>query len=130
MASKVKSETEVGVAGSEGNRKEGERKWWYCGRFAQKSFRQILMDMTLHGVPHIADNDRAIWNRLLWFLAVGCSLGIFLTMFFWLNQDYYNYPYKTMMSSTPTDRLALPAVTICNINTMDVSLTSYADTLR
>ncbi|XP_076468401.1 acid-sensing ion channel 1-like [Babylonia areolata] len=132
MNTKVRSESDLQISGSDVKQKDGKKKkkWRLWNLFTTKSIRQIISDMTIHGVPHVADKEIAVWNRLLWLLGVCSSLGVFLAMFYWLQEDYYQYPYKTMVSSAPTYRLPFPAVSICNINTMDVSRVAYAESLR
>ena len=58
------------------------------------------------------------------------SLGLFLHVYYDLMVDYYSYPYKTVIVSTPSDVMPFPAISLCNINTLDVSNVSYAQPLR
>ena len=38
-----------------------------------------------------------------------------------LFNSYHKYPFKTSVTVTPTDQLPFPAVTICNLNSLEVS---------
>ena len=59
--------------------------------------------------------------RIIWIVLVLFGIGSLINMLVDLFDSYHKYPFKTVVRVTPTDHLPFPAVTICNLNSFEVS---------
>lgn len=91
--------------------------------------REDASNITFHGIRHVVE-DRPAHRRIMWALLWMSSMSVFLWLFAVVMLDYINSPFNTINPAYPQSSLIFPAITICNINSLDVSRVSYAKELR
>ncbi|XP_031627357.1 pickpocket protein 28-like [Contarinia nasturtii] len=89
-----------------------------CTNTCRESFRQFLLNCTLHGLKYVGDRNITYFERT--FFGLMFLLVFFLSVFFISNVwiKYSASPMIISLSSMSTDirELPFPAVTICNMN--------------
>ncbi|ELU09628.1 hypothetical protein CAPTEDRAFT_190803 [Capitella teleta] len=79
-------------------------------------FAEYAANATIHGLRNTVDPAIGRVRRILWvLLLVGFAGYLILTIIFRV-QRYITYPVASKMQMIETDIIALPAMTICNIN--------------
>lgn len=91
--------------------------------------REDASNITFHGIRHIVE-ERPAHRRIMWTLLWCSSMSVFLWLFAVVILDYMNSPFNTINPAYPQSSLPFPAITICNINSLDVTKVSYAKELR
>ena len=84
-----------------------------------KSWRSVVQTFckstTMHGMSRLIDSTRAIF-RLTWLLTVLTFLCILLWQAYRLVDEYRGSPSTTTINMITNNKLAFPAVTVCNMN--------------
>ncbi|XP_070558969.1 amiloride-sensitive sodium channel subunit gamma-like [Ptychodera flava] len=77
--------------------------------------QQFADNTTAHGIPRIV-NSKYAWAKVLWFLIVGSSTGVFVWQASKLVTEYFSWPVDVSIDVISKKDVAFPAVTVCNMN--------------
>ena len=68
--------------------------------------------------------------RFLWVAVSLANMAIFMWFMIVFIADVYTYPSHMKLTATPSYTIPFPAISVCNINTMDVSRIAYGEALE
>ncbi|XP_074653092.1 acid-sensing ion channel 2-like isoform X2 [Tubulanus polymorphus] len=78
-------------------------------------------ETTFHGFKEFIHRDVSKARRVIWFIMVWCCMGYFVNIL--INRILYfaSYPHSTKVDVTYVPKIAFPAITICNVNSVRLS---------
>ena len=76
---------------------------------------------TLHGIRGVLDSSHHKLQRIVWFVLVAAGLALYISLAYQSIAVYFNYETVTKVSTTTTDAMEFPAVTICDASTVPQS---------
>ena len=83
--------------------------------------RQLISNSTLHGLKNCFDKKSKV-RRTIWTMLLLLALGLLLQKLYESTRNYLSNPFNTMKTRFYEDSMQFPAVSICNLNDMRVSV--------
>ena len=80
-----------------------------------KTAQQYSESTTIHGIQYIFENDKFMFDRILWILIVICGIFFAVYLSVLAHVEWKNNPVLTTVATTgfPIEKIDFPAITIC-----------------
>ena len=77
--------------------------------------QQYSESTTIHGIQYIFENDKFMFDRILWILIVICGIFFAVYLSVLAHVEWKNNPVLTTVATTgfPIEKIDFPAITIC-----------------
>ncbi|ESO87874.1 hypothetical protein LOTGIDRAFT_166177 [Lottia gigantea] len=86
-----------------------------------KKCKELISETTAHGCRNIMSNKRSNFIRFLWLCyVIGMGITLFATLYMGL-ENYWTYPFNTVLKIGPQPKLKFPMVTICDLTYLRVN---------
>ena len=90
-------------------------------RLIARHKRQLISNSTLHGLKNCFDKKSKI-RRIIWTILLLLALGLLLQKLYESTRNYLSHPFNTIKTRFYEDSMQFPAVSICNLNDIRVSV--------
>ena len=109
-----------GISFVEQTSREEDDRWKRWAR-AKAHIAEMLNNNLFHGLIYICDS-RFTFRRIIWLFITVTALGACVMKVKELTHTYLRYPFKTIKTKRYLEESPFPAISICNINDMRMSV--------
>ncbi|XP_046364367.2 acid-sensing ion channel 1-like [Haliotis rufescens] len=114
----------------EGDLQDRVKKTCMTNNDVSQIWRGFLQETTLHGCKNAEDSQRGSVHRVLWTLLVLGMLGGLLFTLFQSYKDFCEYRVISKTQINVEREMPFPAITVCNMNNIDVFEKNISQTLK
>jgi len=93
----------------------------YRRRKANEHINDLISNSTLHGL-HFCFDKRHFIRRICWTLLILVALGLLVQKLYESTTHFFSYPFSTTTTIKYEEDMLFPAVSLCNLNDMRMSV--------